>query len=83
MTNLAWKKLFCRLTASFALAWAQLPSAPAQAANYDINSIHIAKPWARATPKDAPSGTALHDRLQGPRGAGAEHECAMSPGDSR
>jgi copper(I)-binding protein len=82
MTNLAWKKLSCGLTASFALASAQLPS-PAQAANYDINSIHIAQPWARATPKDASSGTAYMTGCKDPRGAGAEHECATSPGDSR
>jgi len=73
MTNLAWKKLSCGLTASFALASAQLASAqlasaPTQAANYDINSIHIAQPWARATPKDASSGTAYMTGCKDPEG---------------
>jgi hypothetical protein len=44
MTISAWKKLSCGLTASFALASAQLASAPTQAANYDINSFHVAPP---------------------------------------
>jgi copper(I)-binding protein len=30
----------------------------AQAADYDLGSIHIAQPWARATPKGATSGAA-------------------------
>jgi copper(I)-binding protein len=68
MTNLAWKKLSCGLTASFALASAQLPSAPAQTANYDVNLIHIAQPWARATPKDASSGTAHMTDCKDPEG---------------
>jgi hypothetical protein len=68
MTNFAWKKLSCGLTASFALASAQLASAPTQAANYDINSIHIAQPWARATPKDASSGTAYMTDCKAPEG---------------
>lgn len=29
---------------------------PAQAADYDVGSIHISQPWARATPKGAASG---------------------------
>ena len=31
---------------------------PARAADYDIGSIHITQPWARATPKGASSGAA-------------------------
>src|SRR6516162_9421140 len=31
---------------------------PVQAADYDVGPIHIAQPWARATPKGAKSGAA-------------------------
>jgi periplasmic copper chaperone A len=31
---------------------------PAQAADYDVGSIHISTPWARATPKGATAGAA-------------------------
>src|SRR3974390_1725888 len=34
---------------------ASLGVTPAQAADYDVGSIHIAQPWARATPKGASS----------------------------
>src|SRR5271155_2326546 len=33
-----------------------LAAIPAQAADYDVGSIHIATPWARATPKGASTG---------------------------
>jgi len=35
---------------------AQLSAIPAVAADYDVGSIHISQPWARATPQGAPSG---------------------------
>ena len=57
MTNIAWKAL-CGFAAGLALALAQLAAAPAEATDYDIGSIHITKPWARATPKGAASGAA-------------------------
>jgi periplasmic copper chaperone A len=34
---------------------AQFAAFPAQAADYDVGSIHISEPWARATPKGASS----------------------------
>jgi periplasmic copper chaperone A len=37
---------------------AQISTTPAQAADYDLGSIHITAPWARATPKGASSGAA-------------------------
>ena len=40
------------------LALAQLAAAPAQAKDFDIGSIHISDPWARATPKGASSAAA-------------------------
>lgn len=58
MINIAWKKLSCGLATGFTLAAAQLSSAPVQAADYDVGSIHIVQPWARATPKGASSGAA-------------------------
>jgi copper(I)-binding protein len=44
------------LTAALALAATQLAAAGARAADYDVGSIHISQPWARATPKGASSG---------------------------
>ncbi|MFZ0421380.1 MAG: copper chaperone PCu(A)C [Xanthobacteraceae bacterium] len=37
------------------LILAQVASLPAQAADYDVGSMHISQPWARATPKGASS----------------------------
>ena len=44
------------LVAAFALAALSVAAAGAQAADYDVGSIHITQPWARATPKGASSG---------------------------
>jgi periplasmic copper chaperone A len=44
--------------AILALAAAQLAAVGARAADYDVGSIHISQPWARATPKGAASGAA-------------------------
>jgi periplasmic copper chaperone A len=44
--------------AIIALALAQLAAANAQAKDFDVGSIHISEPWARATPKGASSGAA-------------------------
>jgi hypothetical protein len=38
------------------IALAQISTTPVQAADYDVGSIHITAPWARATPKGASSG---------------------------
>jgi copper(I)-binding protein len=38
------------------LVLAQLTTVPARAADYDVGSIHISTPWARATPKGASAG---------------------------
>jgi copper(I)-binding protein len=58
MTNIASRIIFPCFAAAFALALAQLAAPAAQAADYDVGSIHIAQPWARATPKGATSGAA-------------------------
>ncbi len=58
MTNIAWKNIPHGFAAAFALALAQLAAAPAQATDYDVGSIHITQPWARATPKGASSAAA-------------------------
>jgi hypothetical protein len=47
---------FAGLTAQLVLA--QFAAVSAQAADYDVGSIHISQPWARATPKGAASGAA-------------------------
>jgi copper(I)-binding protein len=46
------------LAAILALTLAQIVGATAQAADYDVGSVHISQPWARATPKGASSGAA-------------------------
>jgi periplasmic copper chaperone A len=55
MTTIAFK--YCRsLGAAMAVLIGQLWAAQVEAADYDVGSIHIAQPWARATPKGAKSG---------------------------
>jgi periplasmic copper chaperone A len=46
----------CGLVAALTLTAAQLVAAAAEAADYSIGPMHIAQPWARATPKGASSG---------------------------
>ena len=60
MIKANWKNSSGGLSAVFVLA-AVTPlifAPPARAADYDIGSIHITQPWARATPKGASSGAA-------------------------
>ena len=52
-----WKNIYVCATFS-ALTLAPISTTPAYAADYDIGSIHITRPWARATPKGASSGAA-------------------------
>jgi periplasmic copper chaperone A len=49
---------FTAMIAAFAaqLVLAPLAAMPARAADYDVGSIHISDPWARATPKGAVAG---------------------------
>jgi copper(I)-binding protein len=55
MTTIACK--CCRgLGAAVAVLIGELWAAQVQASDYDVGSIHIAQPWARATPKGAKSG---------------------------
>ena len=58
MTSMVWKNVSRGFTAVCALALAQLAAGPAESADYDVGSIHITQPWARATPKGASSGAA-------------------------
>jgi copper(I)-binding protein len=58
MTNIACRIISPGFPVAFALALAQLAAPAAQAGDYDVGSIHIAQPWARATPKGATSGAA-------------------------
>jgi copper(I)-binding protein len=46
----------CLRGAAFSIAAAGLIAAPAVAADYDVGSMHISTPWARATPKGAAAG---------------------------
>ena len=55
MTTIACK--YCRsLGAAVAVLIGELWAAQVHASDYDVGSIHIAQPWARATPKGAKSG---------------------------
>jgi len=56
MTNIACKTISSSFAAAFALGLAQLSAPAAQTEDYDVGSIHITQPWARATPKGAKSG---------------------------
>jgi copper(I)-binding protein len=58
MTNIARRIISPGFAVAFALALAQLAAPAAQAGDHDVGSIHIAQPWARATPKGATSGAA-------------------------
>ena len=58
MRSFDWKNIYCASAAGLAVALPQISTAPAQAADYDVGSIHITAPWARATPKGASSGAA-------------------------
>ncbi len=56
MSTIAGKFVTRSLAAALGFAVAQFPAASAQAADYDVGKIHIAEPWARATPKGASTG---------------------------
>jgi hypothetical protein len=56
MTESVCKYIRGGLAAAFAMAVLPLASPSAQAADYDVGSIHITQPWTRATPKGASSG---------------------------
>ena len=58
MTKALSKNISQIVLAPFVLTLAQLAAPATQAADYDVGSIHIAQPWARATPKGATSGAA-------------------------
>jgi len=58
MTTLLGKRSWHAFVALFAFGLAQYAALPALAADYDIGSIHISSPWARATPKGAATGAA-------------------------
>jgi periplasmic copper chaperone A len=48
----------CRTAAVLALGVAAFIAPRAHASGYDVGSMHITQPWARATPKGAPAGAA-------------------------
>ena len=64
MKNFTWKSLTPGIAAGSAIVTAQLilqlilavSAVPVRAADYDVGTIHIAQPWARATPKGATAG---------------------------
>ncbi len=61
MTNFSLRSIARGTAAMFALftapiLLAQFSTRPAAAADYDVGSMHISQPWARATPKGADDG---------------------------
>lgn len=53
-----WQTISRGLAAIFAVSLAQFLAGHVQAADYNVGSIHITQPWARATPKGASAGAA-------------------------
>ena len=58
MTGTYGKRLAQIGTTIFAFALGSIVTQSARAADYDVGSIHISQPWARATPKGASTGAA-------------------------
>jgi periplasmic copper chaperone A len=58
MTSTFSRTISRSAAATLAIALAQITVTAAQAADYDVGSIHISQPWARATPKGAASAAA-------------------------
>src|SRR5580700_2003667 len=58
MTIIVRRNIWLAGAGAGALALTLLAVPAAQAADYDVGSIHISQPWARATPKGAASGAA-------------------------
>jgi periplasmic copper chaperone A len=58
MTKLSRKKFAYPTIAALTLSATGIAAAPAHASDYDVGSIHITQPWARATPKAASTGAA-------------------------
>ena len=56
MNSPAGKLIGRGLAAAVAVAAVQLPPIGARAGDYDVGKVHIAQPWARATPKGASTG---------------------------
>ncbi len=56
MMNIAGKFIHRGFLAALTLAVAQLAALSVQAKDFDVGAIHIAQPWARATPKGASAG---------------------------
>jgi periplasmic copper chaperone A len=58
MTRLSRKRFVYPTIAALMLIAPGLAAVPAHASDYDVGSIHITQPWARATPKAASTGAA-------------------------
>ena len=58
MTERSHTLIQSALAGAMTVAILQLAAAGAQAADYDVGSIHVTQPWARATPKGASAGAA-------------------------
>jgi periplasmic copper chaperone A len=58
MTSTISKTVSRGAAATLAVALAHIALTAAQAADYNVGSIHISQPWARATPKGAASAAA-------------------------
>lgn len=52
------KMIPCGVAATALLSFGLLAAAHAQTADYNVGSIHVTQPWARATPKGASAGAA-------------------------
>jgi copper(I)-binding protein len=58
MTRMDWKDTLRAFAAAATLSCTLVIGNNARAADYNVGTIHISEPWARATPKGASSGAA-------------------------
>ena len=58
MSSFYRNTLICRTAAALTLSMMAFVAPAAYASGYDVGSIHITQPWARATPKGASAGAA-------------------------
>jgi periplasmic copper chaperone A len=58
MTERARTLIQSHLAAAMTIGILQFGAIAAQAADYDVGSLHVAQPWSRATPKGASAGAA-------------------------
>jgi hypothetical protein len=78
MTTVPLQYSWRGLAAVAGLSIIQLFAVPPAAADYDVGAIHIAQPWARATPKGSYAHPFYHRLLKIFRGRPRGNWCLLS-----